>query len=75
MRSYDDEVNSIPGVTCRVWMFAAILPQLVRSGLVRCEVEDLDALQEECKGFGDRFRWNAARNVQPRPVVVSRVCS
>lgn len=71
MRSYDDAVNSIPGVTCRVWMFAVLL-RLVQSGIVRCE--DLDALQEECKEFGNRYRWDAAANVQPRPVVVSRVC-
>ena len=71
MRSYDDTVNSIPGVTCRVWIFT-ILPHLIEAGLLHCE--DLDALQKECFDFGNAQAMSAVDNKQPRPVMVSSTC-
>jgi hypothetical protein len=35
------------------------------------EVDRVAALEDECKGIGNRYRLDAAMNVQPRPVVVS----
>ena len=72
MRSYDDRVNSIPGMTCRVWIFT-ILPHLIEAGLLHCD--DLDALQQECFEFGNVYRMSARDNDQPRPVIVSNTCS
>jgi hypothetical protein len=51
MRTYDGNVNSIPGVACRVWLFR-ILEVLVQGGLVRCA--DLQALEAECMDCGNQ---------------------
>jgi hypothetical protein len=72
MRTYDSNVNSIPGVTCRVWLFR-ILEVLVQGGLVRCA--DLQALEAECMDCGNQHMSSAANNTQPRPVVASRLCT
>lgn len=71
MRSRDRDVNSIPGVTCRVWLIV-ILQQLIQHGLVRCS--SVDALVQECMDFGNQHSAEAASNMQPRPVVRSRIC-
>ena len=62
MRSEDDSLNSIVGVSCRVWIFA-ILPHLIETGLLRCD--DLDSLQQECFGFGNAHMMSAKENDQP----------
>ncbi|KAJ5807989.1 hypothetical protein N7474_009258 [Penicillium riverlandense] len=72
MRSHDGDINSIPGITCRVWLFA-ILKKLVDEGIVNCP--SIEELQEECMEIGNRVSLDAARNVQPRPVVRSRFCN
>ena len=71
MRSHDGDVNSIPGVTCRVWLMA-ILQKLIQHGIVHCS--NVDALQQECMVFGNQYSAGAAMNTQPRPVVSSRLC-
>ncbi|KAL3472276.1 hypothetical protein BJX99DRAFT_235857 [Aspergillus californicus] len=71
MRSRDGDVNSIPGVTCRVWLFT-IFEALMRDSIVRCS--SVNAVQEDCMGIGNEYMVSAAANAQPRPVVVSRVC-
>lgn len=71
MRSHDGDVNSIPSVTCRVWVMA-ILQKLILNGIVQCS--NCDALQQECMGFGNQYSDAAAANDQPRPVVKSRLC-
>jgi hypothetical protein len=71
MRLHDGDVNGIPGVTCRVWL-VMILEKLVQSGIVRCG--SLQALEDECMGFGNEHSASAAVNDQPRPVVRSGVC-
>ncbi|PYH75179.1 uncharacterized protein BO88DRAFT_356220 [Aspergillus vadensis CBS 113365] len=70
MRSRDGDVNSIPGVTCRVWLMV-ILESLIQAGIVRCN--NAEALQQECISFGNRYSADAAKNSQPRPVVRSQV--
>ncbi|GAD93076.1 hypothetical protein TRV_00572 [Paecilomyces variotii No. 5] len=72
MRSRDGDVNSIPNVTCRVWLMT-ILQTLAQNGIVRCS--NIDALQQECIGFGNEYSAAAASNTQPRPVVGSRLCA
>lgn len=72
MSTYDANVNSIPNVTCRVWLFK-ILELLVQQGLVGCN--DLQSLQAECMDYGNQYIADAARNIQPRPVVVSSRCT
>jgi hypothetical protein len=71
MKSRDHDVNSIPGVTCRVWLMT-ILQQLTQQGIVQCS--DRDALQQECMTFGNQYSAGAAGNSQPRPVVRSALC-
>lgn len=71
IRSHDGDVNSIPGVTCRVWEMA-ILQKLIQDGVVRCN--NLDELERECMAVGNQHSAAAARNDQPRPVVRSRLC-
>lgn len=72
MRSHDGDLNSIPGVTCRVWLLA-ILRKLVDERIVSCD--SVEELQEECMEIGNRASLDAARNVQPRPIVRSRFCN
>lgn len=72
MRSHDDSANDAPGFTCRVWVLT-IITRLIQAGLLRCE--DLAALEQECFDFGNACMVLAARNDQPRPVVVSSRCS
>ncbi|KAJ6095209.1 hypothetical protein N7486_005955 [Penicillium sp. IBT 16267x] len=71
MRSHDGDVNSIPGVTCRVWLME-ILQKLIQQGIVRCS--NAEALLQECMGIGNQYRASAAINQQPRPVLRSRLC-
>ncbi|KAK2865485.1 hypothetical protein FQN49_003524 [Arthroderma sp. PD_2] len=71
MKSHDGDVNSIPGVTCRIWVLA-ILQRLAQQGLVR--YSSRDALEQECMRIGNQYSAGAARNNQPRPVVRSEVC-
>ena len=72
IRSRDSSLSKIQGVTCKVWLFE-VLPCLIREGLVRCE--NLEALKSECLEIGDKFRFDASGNVQPRPVLISTTCS
>lgn len=71
MRSRDGDVNSIPGVTCRVWLMT-ILQQLLLHEVVRCS--SVDALIQECMAIGNQYSAAAAKKSQPRPVVRSRLC-
>lgn len=71
MRSYDESLNSIPGITCRVWILT-VLRILVDEGFVHC---DIGELEKDCFGFGNEHSATASVNEQPRPVVKSRVSS
>jgi hypothetical protein len=72
MRAYDSSLNGIPGITCRVWLLK-VVTDLIQHGLVRCE--NVSELEQECKAIGNEHRHEASENRQPRPVVVSRVCT
>ncbi|DAA77655.1 TPA_exp: Uncharacterized protein A8136_6201 [Trichophyton benhamiae CBS 112371] len=71
MRSRDGDVNSIPGMSCRVWVLT-IAEKLSENGLVR--YTSRDALEQECFRVGNQYSAAAAENTQPRPVVRSEVC-
>ena len=71
MRSYDESLNSIPGITCRVWILT-VLRILVDEGFVQC---DIGELEKDCLEFGNEHGATASANEQPRPVVKSRVSS
>lgn len=51
MRAYDNSLNTIPGLTCRVWLFT-IIALLVQHGVVHCD--NLNALQAECMSIGNQ---------------------
>lgn len=72
MRSYDNTVNSIPGVTCRVWLFR-IYSLLLQNRLVRCD--NVNSLEQECKALGNDTMMGAWNNLQPRPVKISQYSS
>ena len=72
IRSLDASLNQIVNVTCKVWLFE-VLPLLVRKGFVRCE--DPQACKAECLAFGNKIRFDASGNVQPRPVTVATTSS
>ncbi|RAH49304.1 uncharacterized protein BO95DRAFT_487576 [Aspergillus brunneoviolaceus CBS 621.78] len=71
MRFHDEHLNSMPGLTCRVWVLT-IVKKPVEQGLVRCN--DLKALEAECFALGNHFLKTAAAAIQPRPIIKSRVC-
>ncbi|KAJ5492700.1 hypothetical protein N7539_001446 [Penicillium diatomitis] len=71
MRSHDGDVNTIPGVTCRVWVLT-IFRRLMQYGIVRCS--DIGGLERECMTLGNQYSPGAAINQQPRPVVRSSLC-
>jgi hypothetical protein len=71
MKAYDGALSTIPGVTCRVWLFT-IMALLVQYGVVRCN--DLNALQAECMSIGNHYRFGAVANHQPRPVATATCC-
>lgn len=60
------------GVTCRTWVLEAVR-RLTEAGIVRCR--DLASLEAEAKAFGFAQFDDTERNVQPRPIVDSCVCS
>jgi hypothetical protein len=67
MKTHDATLNSIHGISCRVWLLM-VLRLLVEEGLVRCKAEELE---RECFDFGNQFSLSASLNEQPRPVVRS----
>ncbi|EEP77765.1 predicted protein [Uncinocarpus reesii 1704] len=71
IRSYDANVNSIPGVTCRVWLLE-VAQKLIDHGIIHCN-SHLE-LGQECMAIGNQHMHGASINEQPRPVVKSRLC-
>lgn len=69
MRSYDQTLNAMPGITCRVWLLR-VVGMLVEEGFVHC---DVGALEKDCFEFGNEHSLSASVNEQPRPVVKSSV--
>lgn len=72
MRSHDSNLNSMPNITCRVWLMT-VLKDLIENELVRC-INSVE-LQQECFDFGNEHSSSAAINEQPRPVVKSKFCN
>ncbi|KKZ61004.1 hypothetical protein EMCG_04340 [[Emmonsia] crescens] len=72
MKSLDSNINSIPGISCRVWLLS-ILQMLIQHGIVRSS--SYTELEQECFTIGNQHSSRAADNDQPRPVVRSRVCA
>ena len=68
MKHYNEYLNAMAGVTCRVWVLK-IVELLVQHGLIRCQ--DVGALEQECFAIGNKYARDCAENNQPRPVLVS----
>lgn len=69
VRSHDEEIQSIPGVTCRVWLLL-VIGELAQHGILHCD--SVKALESECMEKGNLHSASAAENEQPRPVVESQ---
>ncbi|EEH03886.1 conserved hypothetical protein [Histoplasma capsulatum G186AR] len=72
MRTHDGKLNSIPGISCRVWILS-ILQMLIENGIVQCS--SCAELEQECFEIGNQHRFGAIANNQPRPVVRSTLCT
>ncbi|KAE8159476.1 hypothetical protein BDV40DRAFT_240565 [Aspergillus tamarii] len=73
IRSYDDRVNEM-GVTCRTWLFKVLELLKERDLLCWGKNMDLGDLEREVIYWGNEEAGDAVRNVQPRPVGVSKIC-
>ncbi|KAI9929430.1 hypothetical protein ASPWEDRAFT_536476 [Aspergillus wentii DTO 134E9] len=74
-RTYDNQLNDLPSITCRVWAFwvLELLKKSVKGQrILNCN--DLQALEEEVKNRGNSHAMSADRNQQPRPVADSALC-
>lgn len=72
IRSFDDSVNYIAGMTCRVWVLR-VIEVLIQNGLAHCN--DLPGLETECMAFGNQHRIRDFAKFQPAPVEVLRLSS
>ncbi|CZT17627.1 uncharacterized protein RCC_03464 [Ramularia collo-cygni] len=73
MKSHDHELNNLPGLTCRVWVFT-VVEKLVAAGLLTM-TGTTSTLEDECKAYGNQLSSGDAQKDQPRPVVRSAICS
>lgn len=67
----DNNLNSIPGNTCRTWVLRA-LERLKDAEILHCS--DVLALEQEVKDWGNSEQQAAIDNVQPRVIVKSKLC-
>ncbi|CZT17626.1 uncharacterized protein RCC_03463 [Ramularia collo-cygni] len=69
MDSHNQAWNSIPGLSCRVWIWM-VMQDLIKEEVVWSS-GTIYELEAECLAFGNQYSEGASRNEQPRPVVVS----
>ncbi|EPS94007.1 hypothetical protein FOMPIDRAFT_1135080 [Fomitopsis schrenkii] len=72
MQAEDAIVNTIPSVSCRVWLFRT-LQRLQLSHFLRCN--DLNALEQEIRKIGQEERLSACKAEIPRPIRASALCA
>ncbi|PWY92097.1 hypothetical protein BO70DRAFT_357241 [Aspergillus heteromorphus CBS 117.55] len=70
-RSHDGQLNEDETITCRTWALKVLLRQLQEQLGVLDGIE-LEMLEQEVMEWGNQYRFEASRNVQPRPVGKSR---
>ncbi|KAJ5923625.1 hypothetical protein N7454_008870 [Penicillium verhagenii] len=74
MRTFDGRLN-VPETTCRIWiLWVLALLQGTVDGRRLLECDDVQALEEEIKDWGNENAMGAANNEQPRPVGRSSLC-
>ncbi|THV74769.1 hypothetical protein D6D19_06217 [Aureobasidium pullulans] len=74
-RTYDHQLNEMPGLTCRTWVFRVLeLLQKPHSGQVLLECNDLTSLEYELLSWGNANALAAADCQQPRPTHRSDLC-
>ncbi|PYH97374.1 hypothetical protein BO71DRAFT_481235 [Aspergillus ellipticus CBS 707.79] len=66
-RSYDEMLNQNETITCRTWVLDVLRRLQEQLGVL--QGIDLQMLERETMDWGNRYRFEASRNVQPRPVV------
>ncbi|EEQ33798.1 hypothetical protein McanMca71_003855 [Microsporum canis] len=75
MRAYDDKLNVSDVIcTCRIWLLWILtLLQTPIGGKRILRTDDLKALEDEVKTWGNENAIGASNNEQPRPIAVSSI--
>ena len=75
LRSYDDRLNSIPGITCHVWLFWMLeMLQKPMGDLRILKCNSLEVMQQEAMSWGNIHAHDGSLNMQPRPISYSTLC-
>ncbi|RAK98236.1 uncharacterized protein BO80DRAFT_387916 [Aspergillus ibericus CBS 121593] len=64
-RSYDDKLNGDEKFTCRTWVLHVLRDLQRELGILHGI--NLEMLEKEILEWGNHYRFDASRNVQPRP--------
>lgn len=73
MKTHDHELNELEGLSCRTWVFR-IMEKIAAGGLVTM-TGTVGQLEAECRAHGYQRSKGEAQQQQPRPVVISTICS
>ena len=71
VNTYDRSLHELPCLDCDVWLMNVVI-LLDEAGLLECP--DIGAFQQECLDLGNEYLESAAKNEQPRPLRVARMC-
>lgn len=74
-RTYDGQLNQIPGLTCRTWIFHVLeLLRKPQEGSILLKCDNLAALEQEVLDWSNANAQSAVSNKQPRPLYRSSLC-
>lgn len=65
-RSYDGHLNDSENRTCRTWLLDVLRDLQEQMGVLNGV--DIKSLEKEAMDWGNKYAFEACRNVQPRPV-------
>ncbi|OJI85453.1 hypothetical protein ASPTUDRAFT_145072 [Aspergillus tubingensis CBS 134.48] len=65
-RNYDGHLNDSENRTCRTWLLDVLRDLQEQMGVLHGV--DIKSLEKEAMDWGNKYAFDACRNVQPRPV-------